>query len=97
MLEIITSRDAKSACFKGSRTSCEEIFFGIFLAEFWPEKITSRDGCFLPNEVASAPTGAMKHTHIDVFMVGAFVARLCELSLSCSPNTVNEDFREFFC
>ena len=31
-LEIITSRDAKSACFKGSRTSCREILFGIF----WP-------------------------------------------------------------
>ena len=31
-LEIITSRDAKSACFKGSRTSCREIVFGIF----WP-------------------------------------------------------------
>ena len=29
-LEIITSRDAKSACFKGSRTSCREIIFGIF-------------------------------------------------------------------
>ena len=47
-LEFITSRDAKSACFKGSRTSCREINFGIFLAKFWPEKITSRDGCFLP-------------------------------------------------
>ena len=31
-LEIITSRDAKSACFKGSRMSCREIIFGIF----WP-------------------------------------------------------------
>ena len=31
-LEFITSRDAKSACFQGSRTSCREIFFGIF----WP-------------------------------------------------------------
>ena len=35
-LEIITSRDAKSACFKGSRTSCGEImllaFFGQILA-----------------------------------------------------------------
>ena len=47
-LEIITSRDAKSACFKGSRTSCREIIFGIFWPKFWPEKITSRDGCFLP-------------------------------------------------
>ena len=47
-LEIITSRDAQSACFKGLRTSCREIIFGIFLAKFWPEKITSRDGCFLP-------------------------------------------------
>ena len=31
-LEIITSRDAKSACFQGSKTSCREIIFGIF----WP-------------------------------------------------------------
>ena len=48
-LEIITSRDAKSACFKGSRTSCREIILGIFWPKFWPEKITSRDGCFLPS------------------------------------------------
>ena len=41
------SRDAKTACFKGSRTSCREIIFGIF----WPEKITSRDGCFLPSHM----------------------------------------------
>ena len=47
-LEIITSHDAKSACFKGSRTSCREINLGIFWPKFWPEKITSRDGCFLP-------------------------------------------------
>ena len=33
-LEIITSRDAESACFKGSRTSCREIFFSIFGANF---------------------------------------------------------------
>ena len=44
--EMITSRDAESACFKGSRTSCDVIDNG-FLAEFRPEKITSRDGCFL--------------------------------------------------
>ena len=31
-LDIITSRDAESACFKLSRTSCREIIFGIF----WP-------------------------------------------------------------
>ena len=31
-LEIIISRDARSACFKGSRTSCREMIFGIF----WP-------------------------------------------------------------
>ena len=47
-LEIITSHNAKSACFKGSRTSCREISVGRFFAKFWPEKITSRDGCFLP-------------------------------------------------
>ena len=33
-LEIITSRDAKSACFKGSRTSCREIILGTFLPIF---------------------------------------------------------------
>ena len=25
-----------------------ERYFCHFLAKFWPEKITSRDGCFLP-------------------------------------------------
>ena len=29
-LEIITSRDAKSACFQGSQTSCIEIISGVF-------------------------------------------------------------------
>ena len=46
--EIITSRDARSTGFKGSRTSCDVMNFGIF-AKFWPAKITSRDGCFLLN------------------------------------------------
>ena len=32
--EIITSRDAKSACFKGSRTSCDVIDFGFFWQNF---------------------------------------------------------------
>ena len=32
--EIITSRDAESACFKGSRTSCREIIFGILSQKF---------------------------------------------------------------
>ena len=32
-LEIITSRDAKSACFQGSQTSCTEIISGVF----WPK------------------------------------------------------------
>ena len=45
----ITSRDAKSTCFKGSRTLCDVIiFWHVFFAKFWPEKITSRDGCVLP-------------------------------------------------
>ena len=44
--EMITSRDAKSAPFKGSRMSCDliSLFWG---AEFSSEKITSREGCFL--------------------------------------------------
>ena len=45
--ENITSRDAQSACFNGSRTSCDVIKLGVFCAKFWPEKITSRDGCLL--------------------------------------------------
>ena len=32
-LEIITSRDAKSTCFKGSQTSCTEMISGVF----WPK------------------------------------------------------------
>ena len=32
-LEIITSREAKSTCFKGSQTSCTEIISGVF----WPK------------------------------------------------------------
>ena len=47
--EIITSRDAESTCFKGSRTSCREIIFLAFLGQIWPEIITSRDAestCF---------------------------------------------------
>ena len=47
--EIITSRDAESACFKGSGTSCDGIIVWHFWAKFRPEKITSRDGCCLPN------------------------------------------------
>ena len=46
-LEMITSRDAESACFKGSQTSCTENNFLRFFAEIWPKKITSRDGCVL--------------------------------------------------
>ena len=47
-LKIITSRDAKSACFKGSGTSCDVIIFGIFGPFFgiFRKKIASRDGCF---------------------------------------------------
>ena len=49
-LEIITSRDAQSACFKGSRTSCDVAIFWaffIFVPFCGPKKIASRDGCFL--------------------------------------------------
>ena len=55
--ETITSRDAESTCFKGSRTSCDVINFVTFWPNFagkdtfWPifcRKRTSRDGCFLP-------------------------------------------------
>ena len=43
--EMITSRDVKSACFKGSSTSCDVRILVFFLSNFG--RITSRDGCFL--------------------------------------------------
>ena len=47
-LETITSRDAQSACFKGSRTSCDVINVGVFFGQVSAEeKITSRDGFFI--------------------------------------------------
>ena len=36
--EIITSRDAESACFKGSRTSCDVIHVGFFWPNFGLKK-----------------------------------------------------------
>ena len=36
--EIITSRDAQSTCFKGSRTSCDVINVGFLGTKFWPER-----------------------------------------------------------
>ena len=46
-LEIITSRDAKSACFQGSQTSCAEVISGIFWPKFGPITSHVMDGCFL--------------------------------------------------
>ena len=37
-LEVITSRDAKSACFKGSRISFSVIIFGHFFGQVLPQK-----------------------------------------------------------
>ena len=50
-LEMITSRDAKSACFEGSQTS--EIKSCVFFAKIWPKKMTSRDGCVLLSKIAN--------------------------------------------
>ena len=36
--EIITSRDAESTCFKGSRTSCDVIIFAFFGPNFGRKK-----------------------------------------------------------
>ena len=43
-LEIITSRDAKSACFQGSQTSCTEIVSGFCLPKFRRKR---SHGCIL--------------------------------------------------
>ena len=37
-LEIFTSRDAQSTCFKGSQTSCTEILSGVFWPKFGRKK-----------------------------------------------------------
>ena len=60
-LEIITSRDAKSACFKGSRTSCREIIFGIFWPNFGQKRshhvmdasCRCKEKLFQPNQFCS--------------------------------------------
>ena len=46
-LAIITSRDAKSACFEGSRKSCDVTISGAFTGNVGLKAIASRDGCFL--------------------------------------------------
>ena len=46
-LEIITSRDAKSACFQGSQTSCTEIISGIFWPKFGQKRSHHVMGCVL--------------------------------------------------
>ena len=53
--EMITSHNAKRACFKGSRTSCDVINCWLFWAKFWPEKIAPRDGCFLLSQLHRPP------------------------------------------
>ena len=79
-LEIITSRDAKSACFKGFQTSCTEIVPGVFCAKIWPKKTTSRDGCFLLKKNAIA---------IPVFSNRKFkIATLAAISAEKSRNEI---------
>ena len=75
-LEIITSRDAKSACFKGSQTSCREIISGVFLPKFgrkgphhvmdaccwfWSE---GREGGHCPSDPDSYNTGLLGILHM---------------------------------
>ena len=82
--EIITSRDAESTCFKGSRTSCDVIFFWHFLAKFWLEKITSRDGCLL-----QIPESSTR-------LLPALVLNFGEISALqyCTGNFLGSEFRE---
>ena len=46
LLQIITARDAKSACFKGCKKSCDVILSGVS-GNCCPKNIPSRDGCSL--------------------------------------------------
>ena len=63
-LEIITSRDAKSTCFKGSQTSCTEMLSGVFWPKFGRKRShhvmdaacwTSRDFPWLSTTVHDSP------------------------------------------
>ena len=62
--EIVTSRDAESTCFKGSRTSCDVIFLAFFF-KFWPEEITFRE----------RPPGLILHV-LTVLVFGSWVLLL---------------------
>ena len=46
--------------------------FWHFLAKFWPEKITSRDGCFLPTNASSisTPSGKVFEEFLKAFRKG---------------------------
>ena len=76
-LEIITSRDAKTACFKGSRTSCREIIFGILGANlarkdhitWWMFRADKRCPALGPPEPLE-PSRAVSRTLLRTFLEG---------------------------
>ena len=63
-LEIITSRDAKSACFQGSRTSCREIMFGLFRANFGQKRShhVMNVSCWKNARISWPSEGGQNHT-----------------------------------
>ena len=63
--EIITSRDAESSCFKGSRTSCEVISLGIF----WPNFGRKR-----PHHLMDASCRFHKHPSSSSLSLHCFIA-----------------------
>ena len=76
-LEIITSRDAKSACFKGSRTSCREIIFGIF----WPNFGRKRSHHVMDASCRCMGTRNACGEVVQAFAISSFL----ELTLSLWP------------
>ena len=65
--EIITSRDAENTCFKGSRTSCDVISFGIF----WPNVGRKRS-----HHVMDASFGKQKRVRVSFSVARVILAAM---------------------
>ena len=68
-LESITSCDAQSACFKGSKTSRDVIMSGVSPSSSWPKKIASRDGCVRPADAAAIVHTQLPLSHTDHYLI----------------------------
>ena len=81
---MIISRDAKSACFKGSRASCDGSYFWLFLGGVWPKKIASRDGCVLLIQAHSEEKTGFRRQSSGVCIASLCLAHDSDLVSPCS-------------